>query len=62
MPGKHRIEAATSEASLGPENDRAGVTALEIEYGLFKSTPSTAAAAWCACADCGASTRGAPLE
>ena len=36
MPGADRIKAAASEAGFGPEDERASVTALEIEYGLLK--------------------------
>jgi hypothetical protein len=32
VPGEDRIKAAASEASFGPEDERASVTALEIEY------------------------------
>ncbi|MEI7940889.1 MAG: DUF4062 domain-containing protein, partial [Verrucomicrobiota bacterium] len=36
VPGADRIKAAASEAGFGPEDERASVTALEIEYGLLK--------------------------
>jgi hypothetical protein len=36
VPGEDRIKAAASEAGFGLEDERASVTALEIEYGLLK--------------------------
>ena len=36
VPGEDRIKAAASEAGFGPEDERASVTALEIEYGPLK--------------------------
>jgi hypothetical protein len=39
VPGEDRIKAAASEAGFGPEDERASVTALEMEYGLLKKDP-----------------------
>ena len=39
VPGEDRIRATASEAGFGPEDERASVTALEIEYGLLKKDP-----------------------
>jgi tetratricopeptide (TPR) repeat protein len=36
VPGEDRIKAAASEAGFGPGDERASVTALEIEYGLLQ--------------------------
>ena len=37
--GEDRIKAAATEAGFGPEDERASVMALEIEYGLLKKEP-----------------------
>ena len=39
VPGEDRIKAAASEAGFRPDDERASVTALEIEYGLLKKDP-----------------------
>src|ERR1039457_1916897 len=39
VPGNDRIKAAASEAGFRPEDKRASVTALEIEYGLIQKDP-----------------------
>jgi hypothetical protein len=39
VPGEGHLRAAASETGFGSEDERASVTALEIDYGLLKKDP-----------------------